>query len=233
MSRRTPVTKSLGRPRDVDSSETRAKLLVGARRMFARDGYGATTNRGIAEAAGLTTAAIYHYFPSKAELFAAVYLDVENLVDECFAIAMEAPGTLADRFGRVLDAASELNREDPSIAGFIVAVPTEIQRHRELSEVSAPQRTRTIPFVGRLVADAVANDEFLDGVEPAAVEDLLAAVISGLTVLSSLTHDPDRHLAAVGALKRFLSNDLVRRPPGKQQPALGRAADEPSGQITA
>ena len=218
MSRRTPVTKAIGRPRAVDSTETRTKLLIGARRMFARDGYGATTNRGIADAAGVTTAAIYHYFPSKAELFAAVYFDVENTVDQCFEIAMAEPGTLADRFARVLDAASALNRQDSSIAGFIVAVPTEIERHAELGELLAAQRTRTIPFVGRLVADAVANGEFLEGVEPSAVEDLLTAVISGLTVLSSLTHDPDRHLAAVRALKRFLSNDLVRRP-------AGRAAD--------
>lgn len=211
MSRRTPVTKTLGRPRAVDSTDTRSNLLISARRTFTRDGYGATTNRNIADAAGITTAAIYHYFPSKAELFKAVYLDVQHIVDDCFDVAMRRPGSLADRFGWVLDAASELNRQDSSIAGFIVAMPTEIERHAELGELRAAEKSRTIPFIEQLVADSVANNEFADGVVPSAVEDLLTAVISGLTVLSTLTQDPERHVAAVGALKRFLSGELVRR----------------------
>ena len=69
MAKRTPVVRKLGRPRDVDSSDTRQTLLEVARRIFARDGYGATTNRSIADEAGITTGAIYHYFPSKAELY--------------------------------------------------------------------------------------------------------------------------------------------------------------------
>lgn len=211
MSRRTPIAKSLGRPRAVDSAETRNNLLDGARRIFAKDGYGATTNRSIADAVGLTTAAIYHYFPSKAELFAAVYDNVQTIVDDRFELAMDEPGTLAARFGRVLDAAIELGRHDSSLAGFIMVVPTEIQRHPELAALLAPARSRTIPFISRLVADAVANDELLDGVTPTAVEDLLTAVISGLTVLSTLTEDPERHLAAVRALQRFMVGDLVRR----------------------
>lgn len=211
MSRQTPVSKTLGRPRSVDSTETRAHLLVAARRTFTRDGYGATTNRNIADAAGITTAAIYHYFPSKAELFKAVYLDVQHIVDDCFDVAMRRHGSLADRFGWVLDAASELNSQDSSIAGFIVAMPTEIARHAELGELRAAEKSRTIPFIEQLVAQSVANNEFADGVVPSAVEDLLTAVISGLTVLSTLTQNPQRHVAAVGALKQFLSGELIRR----------------------
>ena len=50
--------------------------------MFARDGYEATTNRSIAKASGITSGAIYHYFDSKAELYAAVY---EEVYDRVFA----------------------------------------------------------------------------------------------------------------------------------------------------
>ncbi len=223
MSRRTPIPKTVGRPRSVDSAETRNNLLDASRRIFARDGYGATTTRSIAEAAGVTTAAIYHYFPSKAELFAAVHHHVQTIVDGRFAIAMGEPGTLADRFGRILDAASELNCRDPSLAGFIVAVPTEIQRHPELGRLLAPVRSCSIRFISRLVADAVANDEIVEGVTASAVEDLLTAVISGLTVLSTLTEDPARHLAAVTALQRFLAGELVRPPMSPKQTAGDRS----------
>jgi len=212
MTRRSPVTKVIGRPRAVDSTETRNNLLNVSRRIFARDGYGATTNRSIAAAAGLTTAAIYHYFPSKAELFVAVYVHAQTIVDSRFESAIEEQGTLAERFGRVLDAASELNSQDSSLAGFIVAVPIEMQRHPEIAELLVPVRSLSMPFIGRLVADAVANDEFVDGVTPSAVEDLLTAVISGLTVLSTLTEDHARHRAAVNSLQRFLAGDLVQAP---------------------
>ena len=50
--------------------------------LFASQGYDGTTNRAIAEAGGLSGAAIYHYFDSKAELYAAVY---EAVFDRVFA----------------------------------------------------------------------------------------------------------------------------------------------------
>src|SRR5262245_10298223 len=105
-----PTSKALGRPRDVDSAETRHALLDGARRIFARDGYEATTNRSIAAEVGITTGAIYHYFPSKAELYAAVYAEVQNAVFDRFERAVREPGPLTDRFGRALRAATDLNR---------------------------------------------------------------------------------------------------------------------------
>jgi AcrR family transcriptional regulator len=210
--RSTPVTKALGRPRDVDSAETRRDLLEGARRIFARDGFEATTNRSIAELVGLTTGAIYHYFPSKADLFAAVFDQAQSIVYDGFERAVFGPGTLTERFERVLDAAVELNRHDPSLGGFLVTVPIEVQRHPELAGLMAPRRSRSAAFVEDLVSTAMANDEFVDGVVPQAVEDIIAIVISGLAIFSTISGDADRHAAAVRALCRFLDGDLVRRP---------------------
>jgi AcrR family transcriptional regulator len=211
MKERAQPAKSLGRPRDVDSLRTRNALLEVARRTFARDGFGATTNRSIASEVGITAGAIYHYFPSKAELFAAVYAQVQDVVYDLFEAAVEESGTLTDRFGRALEAVVGLNQNDSSFAGFVVTVPTEVQRHPELVELLAPIRNRSAAFIAGLVADAVANDEFVEGVEPAAVEDLLSAVMSGLAIFSTVTGDLERHAAAVRALHRFLGGDLVRR----------------------
>src|SRR3954447_8113426 len=129
MPRSTPVNKSRGRPRDVDSATTRRDLLDGARRIFARDGFEATTNRSIAAEVGITSGAIYHYFPSKAELFAAVFDQAQGIVYDGFERAVAGSGRLTERFQRVLDAAVELNRHDPSLGGFLVTVPLEVQRH--------------------------------------------------------------------------------------------------------
>ena len=212
MPRSTPVNKALGRPRDVDSATTRRDLLDGARRIFARDGFEATTNRSIAAEVGITTGAIYHYFPSKAELFAAVYDQAQSIVYDGFEQAVSGSGTLTERFQRVLDAAVEFNRYDPSLGGFLVTVPLEVQRHPELADLMAPRRSRSGGFIAQMVAMAMANDEFVEGVEAQAVEDIIAIVVSGLAIFSTINGDADRHAAAVRALSQFLEGDLVRRP---------------------
>ncbi|HRE01092.1 MAG TPA: TetR/AcrR family transcriptional regulator [Ilumatobacteraceae bacterium] len=213
MTRRVPIPRSAGRPKDADSAETRAKLLEGARRIFNRDGYAATTNRNVAAQAGITPAAIYHYFASKAELYAAVVVDVDRLVHERFAPAARTDGSLAERFSRVLEAAHELDMEDPSFAGFVVAIPTEVRRNPELVALIPVDRVRTIPVVSELVADAAAAGEFFDGVNPGDVEDLLSAVLSGLTVMTRFDDGNPRDSNAFRALRRFLSGTLVHSNP--------------------
>ena len=210
MSRRTPVNKKLGRPRDVDSAETRNALLDVSRRIFARDGYAATTNRIIADEVGITTGAIYHYFSSKADLYAAVYEMVQHIVYDRFELVLAEPGTLTQRFSRALDAAVDLNRSDSSIAGFVVTVPTEMQRHPELAALLIPIRHRTATFIGRIVSDAAAAGEFMEGVETSAVEDLLNAVLSGLATFSTVNGDVERHRQAISALQLFLAGELVK-----------------------
>jgi len=209
VAKRTPVVRKLGRPRDADSSDTRQNLLEVARRIFARDGYGATTNRSIADEAGITTGAIYHYFPSKAELYAGVYQVVLSLVADSFDAAIAAPGSLITRFSRALDTAASLNRSDSSITGFLVSVPSELQRHPELVELVRPLRNQAPTFIGRLVLDAEAAGEFRPDVQPRAVEDLLTAVLSGLATFSTVTGDVQRHRDAIGALQQFLAGELI------------------------
>jgi AcrR family transcriptional regulator len=59
----------MGRPATMHE-ERKDQIITAALEMFAQKGYDGTTNRLIAQAAGLNSAAlIYHYFPSKSELF--------------------------------------------------------------------------------------------------------------------------------------------------------------------
>lgn len=60
-----------GRPPDVQK-DRREQILLAALRVFAAKGYDGATNREIARDAGVTTAALYWYFPSKEEMFKAV-----------------------------------------------------------------------------------------------------------------------------------------------------------------
>lgn len=206
----TPTARRLGRPKDVVSAETQERLLQVARVAFARHGYDATTNRQIASAAGITPGAIYHYYPSKAHLFLAVYEQVQAVVFGEFEKAAACHQTLIARFSAVLDRAVSLNQEDPSIGGFVVGVGIEAQRHPEIRQLAIARRSVNTGFVRRLAADASARGELADDVSPKALEDLLNAVVGGLTHFSYQTGDPVRHAGAVEALKRFMAGTLMR-----------------------
>ena len=81
------LEKKLGRPCDTDAGETRKLLVKEARRSFADVGYDATTNRALAQAAGITTGAIYHYFPSKLDMYVAAYAENLSVNVSCPAAA--------------------------------------------------------------------------------------------------------------------------------------------------
>jgi AcrR family transcriptional regulator len=199
----------VGRPTAGNSDETRRSILRAARARFARDGYRATTNKLIASDVGITPTAIYHYVDSKAALYAAVYCDVIDLVyTEFERVAANEPHLLA-RFSAVLRRANELQLQDPSIAGFIVAVAQETQRHPDLIELLTPQRGRHQRFFEGLVGDAAEAGELLPDVDQAGLADLLGAVLTGLARMTNVAGDPSRYTAAVDALERFFDGTLV------------------------
>ncbi len=209
-SRVSAAPRRLGRPKDVASAETHERLLSEARRAFARDGLDAATNREIAEAAGITAGAIYHYYPSKLELYVAVYEQVQHLVYDAFGVAVTAQVTIVDQLCAVLDAAVALNRRDPSIAGFVVGVASEAERHPELVQRLANAHSVSTRFARRLVDDATERDELALDVSARALEDLINAVLGGLARFSSQTGDAARHESAVGVLKRCMTGSLLR-----------------------
>jgi AcrR family transcriptional regulator len=60
------------RGRPAGSSNTRERILVSARELFARNGIANTSIRSVAAAAGVDSALVHHYFGTKEKLFAQV-----------------------------------------------------------------------------------------------------------------------------------------------------------------
>ena len=70
--------KRPGRP--PGTSDTRERILVNARELFARNGIGNTSIRAIATASGVDSALVHHYFGTKEQLFAAaVHIPIDPM----------------------------------------------------------------------------------------------------------------------------------------------------------
>ncbi len=101
------MSTSTRRGRRPGRPDTKAAILVAARERFAAAGFGGTTIRAIAVAAGVDAALVHHYFGSKEDLFvAALALPVDPRAVIGAAVAGpadEAAGKLLRAFLSVWD----------------------------------------------------------------------------------------------------------------------------------
>jgi AcrR family transcriptional regulator len=77
-----------------DAAATRQSLLDIGRAMFTEQGFAATRTDELVRRAGVTRGALYHHFPSKEGLFAAVFEEIEREVSRR---SRQAAATLAAR----------------------------------------------------------------------------------------------------------------------------------------
>jgi AcrR family transcriptional regulator len=94
-----------------DAARTRDDVLGSARRLFTERGYHHVAVPEIAKAAGVTHGALYHHFPTKHDLFRAVFDQVEHELNDAVIAAALAEPTAWDSFvagtRRVLDALAD------------------------------------------------------------------------------------------------------------------------------
>ncbi len=213
--RRNPV----GRPPAADSAETRRRILRAARTCFGSFGYDKTTNRHIADAAQITTGAIYHYFSSKQELFAAAYRETLELVFAAFAAAADKERSLIAKIEAFLDAAVELHAADQSLAAFAATSPVELQRHPELADLVAVDAFNALAFFERLVNEA--DGDLGPGVDRQAVANFLIATVLGLAQFAAAANSIETHRAVTEAFKGVIHGTLFARPAsnGRRRPA--------------
>jgi AcrR family transcriptional regulator len=76
---------------------TRERIQALALELFIDQGYEGTSLREIAQRVGVTKAALYYHFPTKASILAAVVADISAEVDELIAWGQTQPRTVATR----------------------------------------------------------------------------------------------------------------------------------------
>lgn len=94
---RSSSTRPPGRPRKADNPETVGTVLRLAAHLFMQRGYEAVSLELIADAASITKAAIYYYFPTKADVFTAAVEWLLTIIHRESQKILAGPGSFRDR----------------------------------------------------------------------------------------------------------------------------------------
>jgi AcrR family transcriptional regulator len=217
MSRRSaprPTEKrQIGRPKGSSSEATRGRVLAAARVCFARTGYAATTNKDIADAAGVTPAAIYLYFDSKTALYLAAVRDANEQLVVHYRQAIAEATSLRDGFRALLATSGRLLHErDPSLSAFLSALPVEMQRHAEIAEAITATPNEVVALIEEMVEAAVRSGEIAGPVAPFVGPTFLACAMGFSLYLATV--DPAHASLMVDVFSALFDGDLFqsRRP---------------------
>jgi AcrR family transcriptional regulator len=129
----------------------RQQILDGARRVFSRYGYDSATVVRLEEEIGLSRGAIFHYYPSKREIFAAIAIEdsrryIDLLVDRGLDEAVRAmAGESREWLGVVLETQARLRHDE------------EFQRR--MAEESAGDQQRVIDWFDAGRRDGTLRDD--------------------------------------------------------------------------
>ncbi|HVH08113.1 MAG TPA: TetR/AcrR family transcriptional regulator [Myxococcota bacterium] len=199
-----------GRPAATPSAETRERILRAACERFAAAGYSHARNAEIAEAAGVTSAALYHYFDSKAALFAATYGHYLEVILAAYRAASAAPEGAVAKLGAMVRTNVALNREHPGLAGFFAFAPLELMRHPELAKLAGERGGVELTSLFRgVLEEGVRRGELPKRLPVAAVVQLLVATSYGLSWSHGIS-TPAQHDVVMGAFEALLEGTLFR-----------------------
>lgn len=208
--KRTKRKNGAGRPPGAVSEETRARIIDAACRCFAEHGYSNTSNQDIARTAGLTTGALYHYFESKADLFAAVHRHVQEVLVGLYRRAFAEEETCVAQLCAGLDAAVELTAAQPVLAHFASVSSLEIQRHPELGAILVADTQGVRSFFAQLLAEGRKRGEIARDVSTEAVVNLVVSTLFGLAWLRAQVQRSEDYAAAIRAFQLLLQGTLFR-----------------------
>jgi TetR/AcrR family transcriptional repressor of mexJK operon len=208
--RRSSIRKArrIGRPPGQLGEDTRKAILIAARDCFARLGFERATNAAVAEAAGVTAAAMYRHFESKPDLYAAVVHDaLDDLVPRLRrAIAGQTGARAALR--AMIEMVGSLNAEQLAAMRFLSDLPAEMQRHPQINRRMLGNPGAVFAIVNDIVAAGVQAGEISQARAPRAVAMMIALLMGISTYRNTL--GPALGAEAIAGVLDVLDNQLFR-----------------------
>jgi AcrR family transcriptional regulator len=212
---KAPANRRLGRPRGSTSDATRARILSAARACFGSQGFAVTTNRDIAERAGVTPPAIYQYFDSKLALYTAAAREAVIDVAQHMRPHIAAGGSAAASLREIILSLLAMHDRDPSLTPFFAALRFEAQRNPEIDRAIKPDRDEILSVMAEVLKFGVGNGE-LDAADVPRVITMFIACTVGLSQFATVL-GRELFADAVAAYAELLDGTLFRPPTPKRR----------------
>jgi len=209
-------TRRRGRPAATSSDDTRAAIIASAHKLFGEAGYGGVSMERLAVEADLTVRALYHYFPSKRELFRAAGDDALGRFGTEVAARVFVHDSLRDRVRGYIDVYRSLYRTDRDALRFIgmdlvdalssnfgAPSASDTGDVEAFADASEPLRL----FLEILVDQALARAEVHAEIDREGAMLLLSSLGTGLA-LAALNDDGGTFLAMLDAFDRLTDGTL-------------------------
>lgn len=169
----------------IHEAERRAQILQAARACIVALGYERATVRDVAEAAGVSTGTIVHYFGDKDSVLEAALLGKVQDTGIAFRAALTGAQSAWERLERLVTASLPASEEVRDEWRLWLTFWGEVTRNERLRAVSEKQHRRWTRFLARIIAEGSASGEFAP-VDPDITATQLAALIDGLAIQTTL-----------------------------------------------
>jgi AcrR family transcriptional regulator len=206
-SKRKP--RRLGRPPGQLGEDTRRAILLAARETFGRLGFERATNSQIAAAANVTAAAMYRHFESKLDLYAAVVHDAQAILNPLLHAAVAGQPSVRAAFAALIRVLDSFDPEQLSVARFLANLPSEMQRHPQITELMLKNPGEVFSIVNQLVDQGVRQGEIARD-KAARVVSVMIATFMGVSAYSN-TLGPSFATHAIEGLVDLLDGKLFRQ----------------------
>lgn len=171
----------------------RTRITKAARQLVAQGGFRGASIAAVAKAAGLSTGAIYRYFPSRAALFVEVLEEAVRRECELLTAITGGAGSAEQRLCAAVESFTRRAVEGPNLAYAFIAEPADPQV--EAARLLAREAFSDI--FRRLLRRGVASGEF----PRQSVEVSAACIVGAFT--EALAHPAPRAIRRMDSGKRI------------------------------
>ena len=201
---------------DERSERSRQQILDSALKLFSQRGYGATSVRDIAEAAGLSKGNVYHHFPDKEAIFRALlerYFQAMSHPDFPFNRAL-ASGDFPDNLEEIGHAVREIVRDYREYVSLIYVDMVEFDGEH-VRKFYAHMAERFDKFIESAGMGPRLEARLAEGLSPVSAVMLATRIFYNYFTVEILFGVKD-HLgretdAAVREISRILRNGMLRK----------------------